>query len=155
MKCMRRLVCALILGSSVAAAACGGSSPASPSSSPGSTSSAGGGSSAGRTSHNAGRDCTTCHSFTVAGTAYKSDGSTPYGGVVITLTSGREGTGTVLATLTSDASGNFYTSAPVAFGSGMFASATGTGGAMKSKTSAITSGACNRCHTPGTRLIVN
>ena len=152
---MRKLVCALTLMSSLALAACSGSSPASPSSSPSSPSTSGGTSSAGRTSHNAGRDCTTCHSFTIAGTAYRADGSTPYGGAVVKLTSAAEGTGTVLATLTSDASGNFYTSSAVAFSPGVYVSATGAAGVTRSMSTAITSGACNRCHTSANRLIVN
>jgi hypothetical protein len=152
---MQHFACILLLVSSLAAAACGGTSPASPSNSTGSTtSSAGGVSSVGRTSHNAGRDCTTCHSFTVAGTAYMSGGAAPYSGAVIKLTAGAAGSGAELATLTSDASGNFYTSAPVAFGSGVYAVATGTGGAARPMTSAVTSGACNRCHTSASRLTV-
>jgi hypothetical protein len=150
---MPRIVRALVLTSTLAAAACGGSSPASPSGSS-SSSSTSGGTSSSRTSHNAGRDCTSCHSFTVAGTAYKADGSA-YSGAVIKVTSGSAGSGSVLATVTSDASGNFYTSASVAFGPGVYVNAAGTTGVTRSMTSAITSGGCNRCHTSANRLIVD
>lgn len=150
---MRRPLLTFILPAVLAAAACGGGgSPSAPSTA--STSTSGGGT-AGRTSHNAGRDCTTCHSFTLAGTAYRSDGATIYAGATIKVTSGANGGGTVLATLTSDASGNFYASAPVAFGSGVYVSAAGTGGVTRSMSGAITSGGCNRCHTSASRLIVD
>jgi hypothetical protein len=91
----------------------------------------------------------------VAGTVYKNGTSTPNPGVVVRLTSGSGGTGSVLASLTSDASGNFYTSSPIGFSGGVYVSATGTGGATAPMTSAITSGGCNRCHTSANRLIVD
>jgi hypothetical protein len=58
-------------------------------------------------------------------------------------------------TLTADRSGNFYAGSSVSFGQGLFATASGTTGAVASKTAAITSGACNRCHTAGQRILVN
>jgi hypothetical protein len=150
---MRSPLFTCILLTVLAAAACGGDgSPSAPSTASTSTSS---GSTAGRTSHNAGRDCTICHSFTLAGTAYRSDGATVYAGATIKVTSLANGGGTALATLTSDASGNFYASTPVAFGSGVYVSATGTTGVTRAMTGAITSGACNRCHTSASRLIVD
>jgi hypothetical protein len=125
----------------------GGSSPTSPSSSSGSGNST-------STSHNAGRDCTSCHGFTVAGTAYKADGDTPYPGVTVRLTAERLGGSTVVATLTSDGSGNFYTGAIVDFGAGLSVTVTSGAGNASSMTAAITSGACNRCHTTGSRVVV-
>ncbi len=137
----------VVLISGLSFAACGGSgSPTSPSSTSTSTSSGG--------SHNAGRDCTSCHRFTLAGTAYKADGTTVYPRAVIRLTTAVDG-GTTVATLTADASGNFYTSASVAFGQGLYATATGTTGATRSMVAAVTAGSCNSCHTAGSRLIVN
>lgn len=62
---------------------------------------------AGKSSHNAGRDCTGCHSAKYAGTVYKSATSgdvAPNAVVVIT-----ENNGTVLE-VTADNSGSFYTS---------------------------------------------
>ena len=101
---MRSPLIAFLLLTVVLTSACGGGSPSAPSTA---STSASGGSSAGRTSHNAGRDCTTCHSFTLAGTAYKADGATVYAGATVKVTSSGNGGGAVLATLTSDASGNF------------------------------------------------
>jgi hypothetical protein len=91
----------------------------------------------------------------VAGTAYRTDGATPYSGAVIRVTSGSGGAGTLLATLTSDASGNFYTSSSIAFGSGAYVIATGTGGVPGAMSAAVTGGACNRCHTSANRLVVD
>jgi hypothetical protein len=71
------------------------------------------------------------------------------------VASSANGGGTVLAALTSDASGIFCASTPVASGSGVYVSAAGTTGVTRSMTGAITSGACNRCHTSASRLIVD
>jgi hypothetical protein len=124
--------------------ACGGSSASSPTAPSGTT--------AGTGSHNAGKNCLSCHGFTAAGTAYKSDGTTASPGAVIRLTTASGGAGTVAATLTADASGNFYTSSAINFGTGLFVTATGTGGAATPMTATITSGACNNCHTAGNRI---
>ena len=137
-------------------AACGGSSnspttPTSTSAPSGGSSSA---SSSAGSSHNAGTDCTRCHSFTVSGTVYRADGTTVHPGAVIRLTTVRGDTTTAVLTLTADRSGNFYTGSSVSFGQGLFATASGTTGAVASKTTAITSGACNRCHTAGQRIVV-
>jgi hypothetical protein len=126
--------------------ACGGSSSSNPTGPSGTTSASG--------SHNAGRDCLSCHSFAAAGTAYRSDGTTAYPGAVIRLTTASGGGGTVLAALTADASGNFYTNSAINFGSGLHAAATGTGGAVSSMSAAITTGACNSCHTSANRIKV-
>jgi hypothetical protein len=151
---MKHLAPMLLLASfvSLTGIACGGSSsPAAPSSSNTVTS----GSASGSSSHNAGRDCASCHNFVIAGTAYKADGVTVNPGVVIKVTSGAGGTGTALATLTADRSGNFYSSSAVGFGAGAYVSGTNASGGVTAMTAAITSGACNRCHTTGSRLIVN
>ena len=60
----------------------------------------------------------------------------------------------MVAALTADASGNFYTSSAITFGTGLYVTATGTGGATTPMTAAVTSGACNTCHTGGTRIKV-
>lgn len=138
-----------------ACAACGGgsSSPTTPTSAPsgGSTSA----STSSTSSHNAGADCTRCHSFTVSGTAYRSDGATIYPGAVIRLTTAPGDNATAVLTLTADRSGNFYAGSSVSFGQGLFATASGTTGTVASKTAAIASGACNRCHTAAQRILVN
>jgi len=135
---------ALVAATALSVLACGGSSPSSPTTPSGTTSS----------SHNAGRNCLSCHSFTAAGTAYKSDGTTAYAGAIVRLTTASGGGGTVVAALTADTSGNFYTSSVINFGTGLYATATGTGGAVTPMGPAITSGACNNCHTSGNRIKV-
>jgi hypothetical protein len=143
---MKHTISALMLVVAGTLAACS-SSPTSPSSS--SSTSTSSGSSTTSSSHNAGRDCTSCHSFTVAGTAYKSDGTTVYPGAVIRLTNT---SGSTVATLTADGSGNFYTSSGVSFGSGLSVTATGTSGTVKTMTARITGGGCNSCHVSGNRV---
>jgi len=139
----------LTLASVLVLAACsGGDSPTSPVPSTG-------GSTASSSSHNAGADCQRCHSFSVAGTVYRTDGVTPYPGAIIRVTSGTGGTGAALVSLTADAAGNFYTNAAVSFGSGLYAVATGTTGSTRAKQAAITSGACNRCHVSGSRIVAD
>lgn len=97
-------------------------------------------------SHNTGKNCLGCHSFKVAGSVYNSGITAAYAGAVMKITSQANGAGTVLATLTSDKTGNFYTNGSVNFGTGVYVSITGTGGTVKYMESAITSGACNSCH---------
>jgi hypothetical protein len=138
-----------VAGIALSVAACGGNSASSPSAPTATTS----GTTSGTGSHNAGRNCLSCHGFTAAGTAYRSDGTTPYPGAVIRLTTASGG-GTTVATLTADPSGNFYTSSAISFGTGLYVTATGTGGAATSMTTALTSGACNNCHTSGNRIKV-
>lgn len=98
-------------------------------------------------SHNAGKNCLACHSFSVAGTVYDSSFSSEYSSAVIEITSGPDGTGTVLATLSSDKNGNFYTNSSVKFGSGAYVNVLGNNGPVKYMSAKITTGACNICHT--------
>jgi hypothetical protein len=130
----------------VLAAACGGGSSASP------TGSAPGGGGGARSSHNAGQDCLRCHrDFGVAGTAYRADGSA-YAGATVRLTTAAGGGGSVVLTMTSDSSGNFYTTQSVGFGSGLYADVAGSGGARRSMETPVTSGACNSCHDAASRI---
>ncbi len=80
---------------------------------------------------------------------------TVYPGATIKVTTEAAGGGTVVAALTSDKSGNFYTSAAVSLGAGGYVTATGTSGASASMPVAITSGACNDCHVAGRRIRVS
>jgi hypothetical protein len=82
------------------------------------------------------------------------DGTTTYPGAIVRLTTASGGGGTVVAALTADASGNFYTSSPINYGTGLYVTATGTGGAVTPMTATATSGACNGCHAAGNRIKV-
>jgi hypothetical protein len=133
------------LGLATLAAACGGGSTSAPTST-------GGGGGGSPTSHNAGQDCLRCHrDFGAAGTVYRADGSA-YPGATVRLTTAANGGGSVVLSLTSDATGNFYASRSVGFGAGLYADVTGTTGATRAKTAAVTSGACNSCHDARNRI---
>jgi hypothetical protein len=80
-----------------------------------------------------GKDCLGCHGFTAAGTVFTSSGA------------GAEGVAVLVGgvTLTSNAAGNFYTSAPISFPAVVEARSNGT---VKRMPSPAPSGACNGCH---------
>lgn len=102
-------------------------------------------------SHNTGKNCMSCHSsFKLAGSVYNQALTSAYAGAKVKITSEANGAGTVLATLTSDKTGNFRTSSSISFGSGVYVSVEGTSGTVKYMDSAITSGACNSCHGSST-----
>ena len=96
-------------------------------------------------SHNTGKNCLGCHKFSVGGSIFKKDLTSTFPGSVVKLTTQANGAGTVVATLTTDNSGNIHTSSSIAFGSGLFVSVAGTTG-TKYMSSVITNGACNSCH---------
>ena len=127
----------------VALAACGGGSdtPTTPSS-------------PGTSSHNAGRDCLQCHNFSVAGTVYRADGSA-HPGAVVRLTTGAQGAGDVVASLTTDGAGNFYTSQAVSWGDGLYTDVSGAGGTRVPMQASISGGACNSCHAGADRIRVD
>ena len=102
-------------------------------------------------SHNAGRDCLQCHGFSVAGTVYRDDGSA-YPGAVVRLTTEAGGAGDVVASLTADGAGNFYTSQAVSWGSGLYTDVSGASGTVRPMDAPITGGACNSCHAGGDRI---
>lgn len=136
---------ALVLSCAVAAA-CGGdaggaTTPAAPSA-PGSR------------SHNAGRNCLDCHNFAVAGTVYRADGSA-YPGAAVRLTSGPAGSGALVASVTADGSGNFYASSVAGLASGLYTDAAGPAATPRPMQAQVRSGACNSCHTGGTRIVAD
>jgi cytochrome c553 len=106
----------------------------------------------GEGSHNAGKNCLSCHKsggegegiFTVGGTVYNSSGS-GMSGVTVELFDNADRTGSPVASLTSDGSGNFHTTSKITFGIGLYATLT-SGSKSASMSSAITTGACNSCH---------
>jgi mono/diheme cytochrome c family protein len=63
----------------------------------------------------------------------------------VKLTTQPNGQGTVLATLTTDNSGNIRSSSSISFGTGLYVSASGTAG-TKYMAAAIANGACSACH---------
>ena len=107
----------------------------------------------GTESHNMGKNCMGCHSsggegsgwFTAAGTAYNAAGTSTYSNVTVQLYTQPMGAGDLVATLYGDAKGNFYTTAAINFGSGVYPVITGTGSSSYMLQS-ITQGACNSCH---------
>jgi hypothetical protein len=105
-------------------------------------------------SHNAGRNCLECHSLTAAGTVYRADGST-HPGAVVRITTLPDGGGDVLATLTADGSGNFYTDQSLSLDEGLYADVTGKSGTRQSMQAPLTGGACNSCHDSRSRIRVD
>jgi hypothetical protein len=112
-------------------------------------------------SHNAGKDCLTCHSiegagrgiFVVAGSVYKPDGETPYPNLKIKLYPGKNRLGTPVAILEVDGNGNFYTTKRMigGFGDGDFGSLYPTivskeGELHMPVSFSISMGGCNSCH---------
>ena len=111
-------------------------------------------------SHNAGKNCMTCHSpggsgeyvFSVAGTVYKPDLVSVHPGSVIRFHSAVDGGGNLVASIEVDDKGNFYTTEPVNLTAGPFASAEGTAATRYMQTS-LSAGACNGCHGVTTSVI--
>jgi len=104
-------------------------------------------------SHHMGENCMNCHSsggpgegwFTVAGTVYQNDKTTPYPNATIRLYTGPGGTGDLKATVEVDGKGNFYTTEPIDFGNGLYMSAEGDT-ETKYMNSSLATGQCNSCH---------
>ena len=85
----------------------------------------------------------------MAGTVYRDDGSA-YPGAVVRITTGPGGTGDVVVSLTTDASGSFYTDRAVSWDSGLHADVSGA--SLRAMEEAVTSGACNSCHAGADRI---
>ena len=104
-------------------------------------------------SHHTGQDCMSCHSsggsgegwFTVAGSVYDNAKINAYANTTVNLYTGINETGTLKCTIWGDASGNFYTTENIDFGSGLYVSVKGSA-APKYMTTPITNGKCNSCH---------
>jgi hypothetical protein len=112
-------------------------------------------------SHNTGQNCMSCHKsggqgegwFTVAGTVYNSAKTAVYPNSTVKLYTGPNGTGTLLKTIEVDGKGNFYTTADVNFGSGLYTTVTGTTGNVSKMGASISTGQCNSCHGSSTGKI--
>jgi len=111
------------------------------------------------TSHNAGTNCmsSSCHVqggtgvgvFTTSGTVYKSNGSVQPGATVVLYLSG---TNTIVASMETDDSGNFYTTQTIdelftgnGFVSGVDVEVRGPG-STRTMPGVVTEGACSSCH---------
>jgi hypothetical protein len=140
-----RLATPIVAALLLALAACGGGGGASTPTGPGNPAQA---------SHNAGRNCLQCHGFTLAGTVYRTDGST-HPGAQVRITTQPDGGGDVVLSLTADASGNFHTNQAVSWGQGLYADVTGTSGSRQSMETPVTGGACNSCHDSSQRIRVD
>ena len=79
-------------------------------------------------SHHTGQDCMNCHKqsgsgegwFVVAGSVYNSLKTIAYPNPTVKLYTGPNGTGTLKYTIQGDALGNFFTTASIDFGSGLY-----------------------------------
>jgi hypothetical protein len=111
-------------------------------------------------SHNQGQNCMNCHKkgeggegwFTVAGTAYQSNGSIAPN-VIVRLYTQAGGQGELRKTITGDLLGNFFTTDILGFGNGLYPSVE-FGNNVVFMNSTISSGACNSCHGVSTEKIV-
>jgi len=98
-----------------------------------------------------GQDCLACHAFAAAGTVFASATSAQgVAGATVVLRS--PGTGAVLASLTTNAAGNFYTSAALP---SSFDIEVTSGGQTRTMTAGSrTVRACNGCHDASFRVHV-
>jgi cytochrome c553 len=114
-------------------------------------------------SHNVGSACMSCHNsggsnkywWTVAGTVFKPDSISLNPNSTVYLFSSIDGTGNLILTLPVDGISNFYTSAPVSFGTGLFPEVKSSSGEIRYMQSSITNGNCSSCHNSSKRIIVN
>ena len=113
-------------------------------------------------SHNAGKDCLTCHSvegagrgiFTVAGSIYKPDGLTSYPNLKVKLFAGENRLGSPVAVLEVDGNGNFYTTKEIMRGGKgdgevgyLYPSVISENGEYKMPVAfSLSVGGCNSCH---------
>ena len=107
-----------------------------------------------RSSHNAQKSCTSCHTdggegkgcFTVCGTAYQKDRTTPITNAVIVLFSESQGKGSVSNPITCDKSGNFYTTENIDF-KGKYPAIISNGDTTFMGGSLTGTASCNSCHS--------
>jgi hypothetical protein len=104
-------------------------------------------------SHNNGQNCLTCHQsggkgegcFSIAGSVYAANLSTPLAAGTVKLFSGPNGTGQLMHSIAIDANGNFHTTEPIDY-TGLYAAVTGPSGMTRYMGTQLTNGACNSCH---------
>lgn len=112
-----------------------------------------------RASHNSGKTCTKCHTlgedgngcFTIAGTAYKKDKSTPLTDAVMVLFNRDANDWTKITgevkRIPIDKSGNFYTTESVDFVGKYPSIITKSGDTISMSSSLSSTGSCNSCHS--------
>ncbi|MFC2176688.1 hypothetical protein ACFLR1_06965 [Bacteroidota bacterium] len=104
-------------------------------------------------SHNNGVNCMSCHKdggegegcFTLAGSVYQKQSTTPLQNVTLKLHTQSMGGGELKFTLRGDAIGNFFTTDDVAY-AGLYPSLTGLSGTPHYMLGSIKTGSCNSCH---------
>ncbi len=107
-------------------------------------------------SHNLGQNCMVCHTgkseagkktgaFTVAGSVYDLLQTNANPNATINLYTEPGGAGTLKSTIEVDTKGNFYTTASIDFGAGLYPSIKGSTSTFHMG-SPITSGQCSSCH---------
>jgi hypothetical protein len=113
-------------------------------------------------SHNNGQNCMNCHIkggngegwFKIAGSVYNSTQTIPYITATVELRTGQSGGGTLVKRIEVDQDGNFYTTNPIDFGSGLYLSVVG-GIDTQYMAAKVTNGACNYCHDSTKRIWTN
>ena len=111
-------------------------------------------------SHHTGENCMECHRsggsgegwFTIAGTVYGNDKTTPYPGATVRLYTGQGGSGTLKTTVEVDQKGNFYTTEGIDFGTGLYTRVEGASTTAEMVTP-LTTGQCSQCHGNSTGRI--
>ena len=111
-------------------------------------------------SHNMGKNCMICHTpggegygyFNIAGTVYNNLYTSTFQNAKIRLYTEQNGGGTLKYTINGDANGNFFTTEPIDFGTGLYPSVEGSTQTNYMST-AITTGECNSCHNISTNKI--
>jgi len=110
-------------------------------------------------SHNTGQNCMNCHInggtgdgwFTLAGSVYNSTQTVPYITANIELRTAGSGGGQLVSNIEVDMKGNFYTTEPIDFGTGLFASVIG-GTSTQYMSGKVMNGSCNSCHDATQRI---
>ncbi len=102
-------------------------------------------------------NCMDCHSpngtaggcFRVAGSAADSiQGDSASHNSVVKLYTQPLGAGELVVSMQVDRSGNFYTTSPVSFGSGLYPAIVSGQGKVRYMPNPTTVGSCNSCHGP-------
>ena len=108
----------------------------------------------GRKSHNHGRACLHCHItggdnnywWTVAGSVYKPDLTTPNHNATVYFYNGYSPAGALVKTLAVDGYGNFFTTEAINFADSLYVGIQSASGTVLYMPSAIKDGNCNNCH---------